>query len=60
MANIREHCSWVHEKGDATTEKAIDIVRTPVAKAQKNKALQPTSRAPRRAKAKSTSRAARG
>ncbi len=41
MANIREHCSWVHEKGDATTEKAIDIVRTLVAKVKKNKALQP-------------------
>ncbi len=27
MANIREHCSWVHEKGDATTAKAIDLVR---------------------------------
>ena len=22
IANIREHCSWVHEKGDATTESA--------------------------------------
>src|SRR5512137_270966 len=41
MANIREHCSWVHEKGDATTEKAIAIVRTLVAKVKKNKALLP-------------------
>lgn len=41
MANIREHCSWVHEKADATTEKAIGIVRTLVAKVKKNKALQP-------------------
>ncbi len=41
MANIREHCSWVHEKSDATTNKAIDIVRTQVAKVKKNKSLQP-------------------
>jgi heterodisulfide reductase subunit A len=25
MANIREHCSWVHEKGDATTNKAFRL-----------------------------------
>jgi heterodisulfide reductase subunit A len=41
MANIREHCSWVHEKSDATTDKAIDIVRTLVAKVKKNRALLP-------------------
>lgn len=41
MANVREHCSWVHEKNDTTTEKAIDIVRTLVAKVQQNAALQP-------------------
>jgi heterodisulfide reductase subunit A len=35
MANIREHCSWVHlwEK-DKATEKAIDIVAMAVAKAR--------------------------
>jgi heterodisulfide reductase subunit A len=35
MANIREHCSWVHmrEKGHAT-EKAKDLVRMAVAKAR--------------------------
>ena len=34
MANIREHCSWVHakEKGEAT-EKAKDIIRMSVARA---------------------------
>ena len=32
IANIREHCSWVHEKGEATTEKAIDLVRMQVEK----------------------------
>ncbi|MFH0865409.1 MAG: CoB--CoM heterodisulfide reductase iron-sulfur subunit A family protein [Bacteroidota bacterium] len=41
MANIREHCSWVHEKGDATTKKAIDIVRTLVEKVKRNQSLLP-------------------
>ena len=39
MANLREHCSWVHEKGDATTEKAIDLVRVLVEKVKKNISL---------------------
>lgn len=34
MANIREHCSWVHEDREAATIKAIDIVRAAVAKAR--------------------------
>ena len=25
MANIREHCSWIHEDREAATEKAIDL-----------------------------------
>jgi len=41
MANIREHCSWVHEKSDETTEKAIDLVRMQVEKVKYNKPLQP-------------------
>ncbi|MDP4266232.1 MAG: CoB--CoM heterodisulfide reductase iron-sulfur subunit A family protein [Bacteroidota bacterium] len=41
MANLREHCSWVHEKGDVTTQKAIDIVRTLVEKVKRNVALMP-------------------
>jgi len=41
MANLREHCSWVHDKNEVTTQKAIDIVRTLVAKVTKNAALQP-------------------
>ena len=41
MANIREHCSWVHEKSEATTQKAIDIVRTLVAKVKRNAPLFP-------------------
>jgi heterodisulfide reductase subunit A len=39
MANLREHCSWVHEKGEATTEKAIDLVRILVEKVKYNQAL---------------------
>jgi heterodisulfide reductase subunit A len=41
MANIREHCSWVHsrEKEDAT-EKAKDIIRMSVARACRLKPLQ--------------------
>jgi heterodisulfide reductase subunit A2 len=41
MANVREHCSWVHEKGDATTQKATDLVRMLVAKVKKNQPLFP-------------------
>ena len=40
MANIREHCSWVHEDKEAATLKAIDIVRTSVAKARLLEPLQ--------------------
>jgi heterodisulfide reductase subunit A len=33
MANIREHCSWVHsQEKEAATEKAMDIVRMSVAR----------------------------
>ncbi len=39
MANLREHCSWVHEKNEATTEKAIDMVRTQVEKVKYNHSL---------------------
>ncbi len=41
MANLREHCSWVHDKSDATTEKAIDLVRMLVEKVKCNKPLYP-------------------
>ena len=35
MANIREHCSWVHlHDGEAATRKAEDIVRVAVARAR--------------------------
>jgi heterodisulfide reductase subunit A len=41
MANIREHCSWVHDRTEETTDKAIDIVRTLVAKVRRNAPLFP-------------------
>ncbi|KAA6329466.1 NAD(P)H-quinone oxidoreductase subunit I, partial [termite gut metagenome] len=39
ITNLREHCSWVHGKGDKTTEKAIDLVRMIVEKVKLNKPL---------------------
>ncbi len=39
MANLREQCSWVHERTPETTEKAIDLVRMAVAKVAKNEPL---------------------
>ncbi len=41
MANIREHCSWVHEDRDEATAKAIDLVRTIVEKVKRNRPLEP-------------------
>jgi len=41
MANIREHCSWVHEDRDEATTKAIDIVTMLVERVKKNKKLVP-------------------
>ncbi len=41
MANIREHCSWVHSKQkEAATEKAKDIIRMSVARARYLEPLQ--------------------
>ena len=34
MANIREHCSWCHPKGEATQQKAKEIIKMAVAKAR--------------------------
>ncbi|MFQ3548630.1 MAG: CoB--CoM heterodisulfide reductase iron-sulfur subunit A family protein [Armatimonadota bacterium] len=39
IANIREHCSWVHEKSPETTKKAVDLVAMAVAKVAKNEPL---------------------
>jgi heterodisulfide reductase subunit A len=39
MANIREQCSWVHEDGDAATEKAKALVAAAVARVAHHQAL---------------------
>lgn len=41
MANIREHCSWVHQDVEESTEKAIDLVRVMVEKVKRNQELFP-------------------
>ncbi|MBO5240113.1 MAG: CoB--CoM heterodisulfide reductase iron-sulfur subunit A family protein [Clostridia bacterium] len=40
IANIREHCSWIHKDMDEATEKAIVLVRTAIAKVKLNAPLQ--------------------
>ena len=39
MANIREHCSWVHEDKAEATAKAIEIVGMMVERVKKNRVL---------------------
>ena len=39
MANVREHCSWIHTDKETATPKAFDLVRMAVAKALRNEAL---------------------
>ncbi len=39
MANIREHCSWVHEDREQATVKACDIVGMMVERTKKNRVL---------------------
>ncbi|HUW62727.1 MAG TPA: CoB--CoM heterodisulfide reductase iron-sulfur subunit A family protein [Candidatus Bathyarchaeia archaeon] len=41
MANIREHCSWVHHDREKATEKAIGLIRMAVGKVLRNRALDP-------------------
>ena len=41
MANLREHCSWVHEDRAAATVKAADLVRMAVEKVKRNRSLRP-------------------
>lgn len=43
MANVREHCSWVHSDRAAATAKATDLVRSMVEKVRRNKSLNPIS-----------------
>lgn len=39
IANIREHCSWIHKDREEATEKAIILVRTAIAKVLLNTPL---------------------
>ena len=39
IANIREHCSWIHKDMDEATEKAIILIRTAIAKVKLNAPL---------------------
>jgi len=41
MANIREHCSWVHHDRAQATAKAVDIIRLSVEKVRNDAALEP-------------------
>ena len=41
MANIREHCSWVHHDREKATEKAVELIGLAVAKVKSNRPLQP-------------------
>jgi len=41
MANLREHCSWVHEDIVEATKKAIDLTRIAVEKVKRNVPLEP-------------------
>ncbi len=41
MANIREHCSWVHmQEKDKATEKAVDLIRMAVARSAQLEQVQ--------------------
>ncbi|MBU3911171.1 MAG: CoB--CoM heterodisulfide reductase iron-sulfur subunit A family protein, partial [Candidatus Omnitrophica bacterium] len=42
MANIREHCSWVHKDREKATQKAIELVRLASAKVLRNRPLEKT------------------
>ncbi|MBX7041334.1 MAG: CoB--CoM heterodisulfide reductase iron-sulfur subunit A family protein [Ignavibacteria bacterium] len=39
IANLREHCSWVHEDVESATQKAIELVRMAVEKVKRDKPL---------------------
>jgi heterodisulfide reductase subunit A len=41
MANIREHCSWVHHDKEEATKKAVGLIRMSVGKVLRNRALEP-------------------
>ncbi|HWR53618.1 MAG TPA: CoB--CoM heterodisulfide reductase iron-sulfur subunit A family protein, partial [Bryobacteraceae bacterium] len=41
MANIREHCSWVHHDRKQSTDKAVSLIRMAVEKVRRNHELAP-------------------
>jgi len=41
IANIREHCSWIHKNRESATEKATILMRAAIAKLNLNKPLFP-------------------
>ncbi len=41
MANIREHCSWVHHDKPQATAKAIELIQLSVEKARMDRPLEP-------------------
>jgi heterodisulfide reductase subunit A len=41
MANVREHCSWIHEDRERATDKAIELTRTIIEKVKNNTPLEP-------------------
>ena len=50
IANIREHCSWIHKNMEEATEKAIILARAAIAKVMLNAPLTPgTSQVVKRA-----------
>ena len=42
MANIREHCSWVHGDRETATAKALDLTRMAAARIRRNEPLSQT------------------
>jgi heterodisulfide reductase subunit A len=41
MANIREHCSWVHSNKEEATAKAVELIRMAVEKLRYSRPLEP-------------------
>ncbi len=39
IANLREHCSWIHDDIPSATEKAIDLLRFAVERVKFNEAI---------------------
>ena len=51
MANIREHCSWVHHDREQATAKAVEIIRLAVEKVRNNDRARAYSRSGHAARA---------